>query len=99
VMGRSVASESSSVKRENVLLNALEGEAMEQISMIREYRNYQGNNPEYRQRAKIAIGVIGACVRLRATMANEKSNELIERRLLSQEAQEAQPALPAGDSR
>lgn len=63
-------------------VDALEAEATEQLSAIREFRTYQGNNPDYGKRAKLAIGVIGAYVRLRATMANEKSNELIERKLL-----------------
>jgi hypothetical protein len=64
-------------------VEALEAEAVDQLAAIREYRTYQGNNPDYGKRAKMAIGVIGAYVRLRATMANEKSNDLIERRMLS----------------
>ncbi len=68
-------------------VTALEGEAVEQLDAIKQFRTYQGNNPDYHKRAKMAIGVIGAYVRLRATMANEKSNDLIERRLLQQEEQ------------
>lgn len=64
-------------------VEALESEATEQLAAIREFRTYQGNNPDYGKRAKMAIGVIGAYVRLRATMANEKSNDLIERRILA----------------
>lgn len=73
-------------------IEELEGEATEQLQSIREARTYQGSNPEYRQRAKIAIGVIGAYVRLRATLANEKSNELIERRLLGAAVKELPPS-------
>lgn len=62
-------------------LGALEEEALEQLAEIRAARAYQGNNPEYKQRAKTAIGVIGAYVRLRATMANERSNDLIALRM------------------
>lgn len=63
-------------------VTALEAEAVEQLSAIRAARTYQGENPDYQRRAKLAIGLIGAYVRLRATMANEKSNELIEMRIL-----------------
>jgi carbon monoxide dehydrogenase subunit G len=65
------------------LVTELHDEATEQIKQIRAYRTYQGtNNTEYKAKAKIAIGVIGAYVRLRATMANEQSNRLIEARIL-----------------
>jgi hypothetical protein len=64
-------------------VEALESEAIEQLGEIRAARTYQGSNPDYQKRAKIAIGVIGAYVRLRATMANEKTNELVEIRMLS----------------
>ena len=63
-------------------VEALEAEALEELATIRQYRTYQGTNSDYRGRAKIAIAVIGAYVRLRATMANERTNELVERRLL-----------------
>lgn len=65
-----------------MFVEALEAEAVEQLDLIREYRTYQGTNPDYKARAKMAIGVIGAYVRLRATMANERTNELVEHRLL-----------------
>lgn len=62
-------------------IDDLETEATEQLQSIRDARTYQGSNPEYRQKAKTAIGVIGAYVRLRATLANEKTNALVERRM------------------
>lgn len=64
------------------ILDALKEEAIAQVASIRAYRTYQGENPEYRQRAKLAIGVIGAYVRLRATLANERTNDLVELRLV-----------------
>lgn len=78
-------------------VDALEAEATEQLAAVREYRSYKGNNPDHAKRAKLAIGVIGAYVRLRATLANEKSNELIERRMLGGEPP-APRALPPGGS-
>jgi hypothetical protein len=62
-------------------IDALEDEAKEQLALIRAYRVYEGTNTEYRSKAKMALGVIGSYVRARATIANEKSNDLIERRL------------------
>ncbi len=62
-------------------VDALEEEATAQLDEIKAHRAYQGSNPEYYKRAKMAIGVIGSYVRLRATLANEKTNELVERRL------------------
>jgi hypothetical protein len=75
-------------------IEALESEAVEQLAALREYRTYQGANAEYRLRAKLAIGVIGAYVRLRATVANEKTNQLVEMRLVGA----AMGALPAAEA-
>lgn len=63
-------------------IDLLQEEAAAQIAEIRAYRVYQGTNTEYRNKAKLAIGVIGSYVRLRATMANERSNDLIAQRML-----------------
>jgi hypothetical protein len=60
----------------------LEAEAKEQLACVQAFRTYQGANPDYKQKAKLAIGVIGAYVRLRATIANERTNELVSLRLL-----------------
>jgi len=61
----------------------LESEASAQLQAIRDYRTTPVSDAptDMRNRAKTALGVIGAYVRLRATLANEKSNELIERRM------------------
>ncbi len=64
-------------------VEALGEEAKEQLAEIRALRTYQGDNPKYGLRAKTALGIIGAYVRLRATMANEHTNRLVEMRLLS----------------
>lgn len=71
----------ATTKTDRGFLGALEDEALEYLSEIRTARAYQGSNPEYKQRAKTAISVIGLYVRLRATMANERSNELIAIRM------------------
>lgn len=73
-------------KQKQSLVDALEEEAVEQLDVIRAYRTYQGTNPDYKHRAKTAIGVIGAYVRLRATIENGRTNDLVERRLLVGEA-------------
>lgn len=70
------------MSEQSTFVKALEEEAVAQLEAIRAYRVYQGQNPDYKQRAKMAIGVIGAYVRLRATLANERSNDLVEFRLL-----------------
>lgn len=63
-------------------IKSLESEAQEQLDEVRKERVYKGSNPDYHKRAKIALGVIGAYVRLRATIANEHTNRLVEMRLL-----------------
>lgn len=78
------------------MLEPLEDEALEQIAEIKKYRTYQGQNPEYRHRAKLAIGVIGAVVRLRATLANEESNRLISVRLLGDSKGSARLLIASG---
>lgn len=73
-------------------IDELEGEAREQLKAIREERAYGGKSPEYMKRAKVAIGIIGAYVRLRATLANEHTNALVERRLMREESALGEPA-------
>lgn len=70
------------MKKQQDFVKALEVEAIEQLELIRAYRVYQGANPDYKHRAKMAIGVIGAYVRLCATVENARTNDLVELRLL-----------------
>lgn len=65
-------------------VDMLAEEAKEQLAEVRKERAYQGNNPDYHKRAKIALGIIGSYVRLRATMANEQTNRLVEMRMLGE---------------
>ena len=69
------------IASDSSFLKAIEEEAREHISELKRHRIYRGTDPDYRARAKIALGVIGAYVRHRATLANETSNTLILRRL------------------
>jgi len=80
----------------------LEEEARLWLQAIRAYRESDigaAQVPELRHRAKTAQGVIGSYVRLRATQANEKSNELIERRLGLDEPMRPPRALPSHEDR
>lgn len=62
-------------------IDALEMEAREQLTVLKETRVANSVTPDSARRTKLAIGVIGAYVRLRATLANERTNELVARRL------------------
>lgn len=55
----------------------LEAEATEQLNEIRAYRTKGAS----KERAKVALGVIGNYVRFRATLANERTNDLVARRM------------------
>jgi hypothetical protein len=65
-------------------IDALEEEAQAQLDEVRKERVYQGSNPDYMKRAKLALGIIGSYVRLRATVANEHTNKLVEMRMLGE---------------
>ena len=70
--------------KQQKFLDALGEEAHEQIANISAARIYEGDNPSYRLKAKIAIGVIGAYVRLCATIENQRTNDLVLARLLGE---------------
>lgn len=80
-------------KNDEKFVEALADEATEQLQSIKAYRTYQGNNPDYGKRAKLAIGVIGAYVKLRGTIANERSNELITIKLIGADGEVNRKAL------
>ena len=65
------------------LIEALEDETVEQLEEIRAFRtNRSASTFETSfKRAKVSMGVLGAYVRLRATIANEETNRLVSLRL------------------
>jgi hypothetical protein len=72
-------------------IDALELEATAWLDALADYRKSEVADPEKRTRAKIGLGVVGAFVRAKATAANERSNDLIERRLSLLEAPSGAP--------
>jgi hypothetical protein len=65
------------------LIEALEGEAVEQLEEVKAFRTHRNKNTfdEYQKRAKVALGIIGGYIRLRATVANEETNRLVAMRV------------------
>lgn len=77
-------------EKTDTFVDELAAEAGEQLKELRKYRIYAGTSSEPKARAKLAVGVIGAYVRLRATLANERAIDLAMERLSAPE----RPALP-----
>jgi pantothenate kinase type III len=77
-------------------VEALETEATEQLESIRQYRLHAGSDRERSTRAKLALGVVGAYVGLRRTIANERTNALVEKKLLLDVVGGTLPALSDG---
>lgn len=73
------------------LIDILEEEALEQVKELRAYRTYRGTDQDRFRRARVALGVVGSYVRLRATLANEQTNQLVAERM----TREIGPAIPA----
>jgi len=67
--------------RLETLADAIVPEAIEWVGELRKYRTYQGKDPEYFRKARIGLGIVGAGVRILATIENNRSNDLIARRL------------------
>jgi hypothetical protein len=69
------------------MLEALEEEAVAQLDEVKTLRTHRSVKTfdEYMKRAKVACVIIGSYVRLRATIANEETNRLVEQRLVGQE--------------
>lgn len=65
------------------LLEALETESVSQLDEVRSFRTARGKRTfdEYQKRAKVALGIIGGYIRLRATLANEETNRLVAMRV------------------
>src|SRR4051812_15146588 len=69
-------------ERLEALAEAIVPEAIEWVKELREYRTYQGKDPEYFRKARISLGVVGSAVRLCATAENARTNDAVEARLL-----------------
>lgn len=80
--------------RLEALAAAVIPEAIDWVEELKAYRTYQGKDPEYFRKARIALGVVGAGVRLCATIENSRTNDLVQRRMLS-ESVDLQPSTPA----
>lgn len=66
--------------RLETLAEAVIPEATEWVKELREYREYQGNDPQALSKAKIGVGVISSAIRLCATIENSRTNDHIEAR-------------------
>lgn len=62
-------------------VDELEKEAREELKALRACRTEPGDATERRFRVRTALGMIGHYVRLRATIANERTNDLVAMRL------------------
>ena len=84
--------------RLEALAAAVVPEAIEWVKELRAYRIYQGKDLEYFRKARIGLGVVGAGVRICATIENSRSNNLVEARLKALEGQTvtSRPELQAG---
>lgn len=70
---------------DNETLIELEGAIKPAIGAIKAYLAYQGENPQFRDRARIAVGLVGAFARVRASETNRMQVELISERLVEGE--------------
>lgn len=62
-------------------LQELESAIKPSIGAIKAYLAYQGENPQYRDRARIAVGLVGAFARVRASETNRMQVQLISERM------------------
>lgn len=63
-------------------MDDFEGLAFEAIKQVRAFFTYEGNEPRYFQKARLAIGAIGAYGRLRASETNRMAIEAMSSRQL-----------------
>jgi hypothetical protein len=64
-------------------LDELEETAVAGAKAIRAYLSYQGDNPTYRDKAKVSAAAISAYARTRASETNRQAIELMARRQTS----------------
>lgn len=60
---------------------ALTAEALAQVKEVKKARTHKGNDPDRQRNAKTAIGIIGSCVRLKATIENTRHNDMAVMRI------------------
>ena len=77
---------------EDERLLALEDATMDSVKQLRAFFKYEGDNPNYFRKARIAAGMIGAYARLRASETNRMAVEAALGRLAPGE-------LPSGQAR
>lgn len=65
-------------------LNELESAIKPSIGAIKAYLTYQGENAQYRDRAKIAVGIVSAFARVRASETNRMQVELMSERIVDE---------------
>lgn len=61
-------------------IEQFEEAALEGLKKLREFFKYEGDNPRYFQRAKVAASTIAAYTRLRASESNRLAVELMAER-------------------
>jgi hypothetical protein len=64
------------------LLERLTEEAIEQVHEIKARRIDPVNSPERKHRAREAIAVVGQCVNMHATLSRDRTNDIVEQRML-----------------
>ena len=65
------------------LLSELEAEARAWVSELKALREYQGNDPRYYQKGKLAVGIIGGLARMRASESNRLAIEFAASRAVT----------------
>lgn len=68
--------------------------ALEGLKKLREYFKYEGSDPRYLQKAKVAATAVAAYTRVRASESNRMAVELMAEKQGSE-----RPALPVGPKR
>lgn len=66
---------------DNDTLMELESLIKPSVTAIRAYLTYQGDNASYRDKAKIAVGLVSSFARVRASETNRMQVELIGERM------------------
>lgn len=62
-------------------LDDIESAMAPAVRAIKAYLAYEGDNPQYRDKARVSIGLVGAFARVRASESNRMQVELISERI------------------